>query len=97
MDGEVIRWLITGLLVPVIGGAFALVFARQKEGREDRQVLWNETNELKQHFHGHQLESEKRFAKAEALAALDEKIEKRLDRFEGKLDRVLNKMAEAAQ
>lgn len=92
--GGITIWeVLTGLMVPAIGGCFWLLKADiarvERSNEKARKEIWEAIDAMRMAGHAFQLEAAKRFAPAEDLRELKGDIDKRLDRIEAKLDKAL--------
>jgi hypothetical protein len=93
MDAALIQWIITGLLVPAAGVAFWLLNRRADRIEEfnetKRGEIWTAIDADRKALHAWQLDAGSRFAGSSAIGDLKRDMDRRLDRMEEKLDRVL--------
>lgn len=97
-DSLSVQDVLTGILVPVVAAGFWILWHRGNEAaaaaKGDAADLWESLNVERAKLTAHQVECERRFARAEDLDRLEARIEARFDRLEEKLDRALGRREE---
>lgn len=80
------QWIMTGLLAPVIGGAFWVLQKRmdrlEQFNEDKRKEIWDAVDADRKGAHAWQLEATRSFASNAALQTLKEDMDKRFDRLE---------------
>jgi hypothetical protein len=94
MGGESISvWsVLTVVMLPLLGGAFFLLWTRLDKHQDTDAIhhdnVWEAIHELRNGLQHHQVDCERRFVKTDDLRSLEERLDGRLGRIEGKLDAI---------
>lgn len=98
-DSLTLQDVVTGVLVPVVTAGFWILWNRGNEASAAARTvaadLWENLNVERAKLTAHQVDCERRFARAEDLERLEARIEARFDRLEEKLDRAIGRREEA--
>jgi len=92
--------VLTAVMLPTLGGAFLLMWSRLDKHQEadatHHDDMWEAIGELRTGLQHHQVDSERRFVKTDDLRSLEERLDGRLGRIEGKLDAIVGPCAKGA-
>ncbi|HVI52905.1 MAG TPA: hypothetical protein VM661_16980 [Candidatus Sulfotelmatobacter sp.] len=85
--------VLTVVMLPLLGGGFFLLWTRLDKHQDGEAThhdnVWDAIHELRTWLQRHQVECERRFVKTDDLRSLEERLDGRLSRIEGKLDAIV--------
>lgn len=84
--------VLTVVMFPLLGSGFFLLWTRLDKHQDldatHHDNVWEAIHELRTGLQHHQVDSERRFVKTDDLRSLEERLDGRLGRIEGKLDAI---------